>query len=526
MVENVTKNDKRIDDFSAHSIDRHGVRYKRTLMYEMDVCHDLRQEMVGDISGVAWQFFTSDRAEFIGKCCDADSYADVCRKKVRDLNRRTLTIATKGCTEKFAIRQSAVVSYSVMRPEQTAIIGEFAIKTANRKSALRALIPISNTVREVSFPYNFASHWTARDGWMCISVDIDDMAYVFNGIRYVDGGVKYLAYQHTPREKQHYLVIESLDPIGYDDFKLRILKAISAIGFCTGLYHYGPMYVFNSTSHRLNAYNGCVQKPCNSRYKMFSLNPYEYYSDEDLRPDIGKKLEPSLKPVTMPQFGMLLSHLDNAEFCDLYYAYENVLTRMSSAPVNAKLVMYSSCLEMGRRWALTLPALGRADGATDKSGALLVKKVRKEIKRSIDRILRENKDELVDSDVRIVRKKIGGLYTRPNKDQLKFAFDYFGIGLSKRDEEILGLRNQILHGDSVIQSKFNPKRLSGRYMEECERLCFDFHVLIWRLIMVSIGYDGKYRDVAQLDRLFRKHRTNGEKPLARSVKGRNHRRQH
>lgn len=70
---------------------------------------------------------------------------------------------------------------------------------------------------------------------------------------------------------------------------------------------------------------------------------------------------------------------------------------------------------------------------------------------------------------------------------------------------------------------FDPKHPSGRYMDECEQLCFDFHVLIWRLIMVSIGYDGKYRNVAMLDKMFRKHRKNGGKPLARSVKGRGRR---
>ena len=507
-------------DFSAHSTDQYGVRYKRTLTLELEVCHHLRQGISGNIGGAEWRFLMSEGADFVGKCYDANAYEQVCRRKIRNLNGKLLSVQIGGVQNVFGIRQSAVVSYSVLKPEQTALFGEFAVKTANRRSALRAFVPISEDIRKVSFFYNFASHLSAKDDWMCVSVEIDDVVHVFNGIRYVDGGVKFLAYQHTPRGAQHYLVIEALDPIGYDVFKMRVLKAISAIGFCTSLYHYGPMYVFNRSTHRMIAYNGCVQEACSARYKMFSLNPYEYYSDEDLKPDVGKQLEPSLKPITMSQFEKLLLYLDNAEFCDLYYAYENVLTRMSGAPINARLVVYSSCLEMARRWTLTLPSQDEAKGRKRDMEALLTKNVRQKIDGSIKRILREHGDELSDSDVGIVQKRMGGLYTRANKDQLKYAFAYFGIGLSKRDNAVLNMRNRILHGDNVIHSKFDPQHPGGRYMEESEQLCFDFHVLIWRLIMVAIGYNGKYRNVALLDRLFRKNRKCGGKPLARSVRGR------
>lgn len=137
---------------------------------------------------------------------------------------------------------------------------------------------------------------------------------------------------------------------------------------------------------------------------MFSLNPYEYYSDEDLRPDIGKTLEPSLKSVTMPQFETLLSHLEDNAFCDLYYAYENVLTRMSTAPVITRLVIYSACLEMARRWAVTLHKQKAKELECENGGsnALLTKKVRKEINHSIEKILWMHGSNLLESDIRIV----------------------------------------------------------------------------------------------------------------------------
>ena len=510
-------NDRR--DFTAYSTDEYGVRYKRALTLELDICHHMRQEISGNIGGTEWQLLKSKGEDLIGKCCDANVAKQVCNGKMRNLNGNLLSIQIGGLQNVFRIRQSVLVSYSPLKSEQTALFGEFSLKTA-RRTALRAFVPISGNVHEVSFYYTFDEQLSAQDGCMCISVEIDDVVYISNGIRYVDGDVHFLAYQYTPRGAQHYLVIEALDPIGYDVFKMRVLKAISAIGFCTSLYHYGPMYVFNSSTHRMIAYNGCVQEACSARYKMFSLNPYEYYSEEDLKPDIVKQIEPSLKPITRAQFEKLLSHLNNAEFCDLYYAYENVLTRMSGAPVNARLVVYSSCLEMARRWALSLSNQDGTKSAKGDMKALLTKKVRQEIDGSIKRILREHGGELSDSDVGVVQKRMGGLYTRPNKEQLKYAFSYFGIGLSKRDNAVLDMRNRILHGDNVIHSKFDPQHPGGLYMEESEQLCFDFHVLIWRLIMVSIGYNGKYRNVALLDRLFRQNRKGGGKPLARSVRGR------
>ena len=512
-------------DFSAYSLDEHGVRYKCSLTHEAETCLQLQQRMQVTIEDVEWQFPVSEDTKLVGRCNDADTYEQMRRKKLYDLNGRRLSANIDNAIGEFCIRQSAVVSYAIMRPEVTAIFGEFAIKGANRKCAMRALIPLSANVREVPFFHSFASHWSAQSGWMCISVAIDDTDYVFNGIRFKDGGIKFLVYEHMPHGRRHYLVIETLDAISYDVFKMRVLKVISAIGFITGLYHYGPMYVFNSVTHRMIAYNGCVQDAQSARYKMFSLNPYEYYSDEDLRPDIGKTLEPSLKPVTMPQFETLLSHLEDNAFCDLYYAYENVLTRMSTAPVITRLVIYSACLEMARRWAVTLHKQKAKELECENGGsnALLTKKVRKEINHSIEKILRMHGSNLLESDIRIVKKRMGGLYSQANADQLIFAFNYFGVGLSKHDCDVLAKRNHILHGENVIRSKFDPKHPSGRYMDECEQLCFDFHVLIWRLIMVSIGYDGKYRNVAMLDKMFRKHRKNGGKPLARSVKGRGRR---
>ena len=66
----------------------------------------------------------------------------------------------------------------------------------------------------------------------------------------------------------------------------------------------------------------------------------------------------------------------------------------------------------------------------------------------------------------------------------------------------------------------HPERTARNVRPVNQPPSFDFHVLIWRLIMVSIGYNGKYRNVALLDRLFRQSRKGGGKPLARSVRGR------
>lgn len=50
-------NDRR--DFTAYSTDEYGVRYKRTLTLELDICHHMRQEISGNIGGTEWQLLKS-----------------------------------------------------------------------------------------------------------------------------------------------------------------------------------------------------------------------------------------------------------------------------------------------------------------------------------------------------------------------------------------------------------------------------------------------------------------------------------
>ena len=502
-------------DFTNDSTDKYGLEYQRSLKHEVAICEAFSNGITGSLSGVPWNFRFTEELE-LRATSNALSYS---RGGTHTLNGQTLSLKVKTRNLNFAVRQSAVVSWNFMSHTITALVGEIVGGRANDKVRLRAMIPYS-LKSSIRFENHFSSNLhraEAIDEQMCVCFHFGTNMCLFNGIRFEDGGIGWLAYLFQPSDKTqpNFLVVESLGGVGYDRFQAVVRKTVSAVGFVTGTYAYGPMFIFGVSTGRLVAYNGCMIAARNARYGLHSLNPYDYYADRDLKPHIGDKIESKLQPIIRSQFERLLTNLDDPAFAEFYYLFQDVMLSMKSAPASSRLVVYATCLEKGRVW---VDQMAKVKDSSRASAPLLTKKVRQQIGKAIRAVLRTHGSQLDAKELAIVQKRLGGLYSPPNKDQLKAAYDYFGIVLTKRDEKLLNLRNSILHGVNVIKAKFDPKRPGGRYTDESERICFGFHALIWRLIMAAIGYKGQYRDVAEIDWRFRKNRTNGDKPMMKHVR--------
>lgn len=513
-------------DFVRNSLDKYGFRYQRSLEREVAVCKTFWDGIAGTISGASWVLrFTADQGlEAI--CSTQSAYGKFVQDKTITLNGNVLKLQVGRRNLRFAIRQSAVIRRSFFPPKITAVVGEMIGGRANDKVKLRAMIPYS-LKSDIRFENHFGSNlhcFTSIDELMCVSIEFGTNLCLFSGIRFYDGGTSWLAYLFQPGDKTQtrYLVIESLGGIGYDRFQAVVRKTISAIGFFTGAYAYGPMFIFNVTTGRLVAYNGCVVAARRSRYGLHSLNAYDYYADEDLCPDVGKKIEPTLQPIFRSHFERLMAYLDGQAFAEFYYIFQDVMLSMQFSPAASRLIIYATCLEKARTWVAQL-VKGNPVADTGNGGAksLLPETVRQELVGGIEKIFKRYEDDLDESELKIVQKRIGGWFALPNQDALRNAFDHFGVILSKRDIQLLAMRNKILHGANVIKAKFNPKHPEGRYTDESERICFEYHALVWRLIMASIGYKGPYRNVAEIDWRFRKRRKNGSKPMIKRVRIRN-----
>lgn len=91
-------------DFSAYSLDEHGVRYKCSLTHEAETCLQLQQGMQVTIEDVEWQFPVSEDTKLVGRCNDADTYEQMRRKKLYDLNDRRLSANIDNAIGEFCIR--------------------------------------------------------------------------------------------------------------------------------------------------------------------------------------------------------------------------------------------------------------------------------------------------------------------------------------------------------------------------------------------------------------------------------------
>jgi hypothetical protein len=247
-----------------------------------------------------------------------------------------------------------------------------------------------------------------------------------------------------------------------------------------------------------------------AKYHMFSLNPYEYYSEADKRPDIGKTIEYQLKPVTRIQLEKLLVMLDDPKFSHLFFVFQDLILNVSSVMAETKLPIYAACLEMCKNWWKD----HYKDDLKKSKTSLYNESERKDIYNKIVEIL--DKDYASNPDTKICKKKVRNIFQAANQDMLAEAFENVGVTLSKDEKNSLGLRNPILHGSDVIKVQFDEDDNTG-YVDEIENKCFIYHALIWRFIMKVIGYEGMYIDVANLNKLFRSSASNNARPLMKKV---------
>ena len=343
-----------------------------------------------------------------------------------------------------------------------------------------------------------------------------------SGITFEYNKICYLAYfaLRCAEINNSYMVIETLDEIRHDDFQKMALKIFAAIGFFTGNYPFGPFFCFDSDTRQFVSYNGCVISAAKSKFKMISLNPYCYFTDCDIRqihelhleesendfnvspdgePLALSKLRLELKPVTAVHFIKLLAYMESELFMRPFHLLQTLSTSLSTTLVFVRLSVYATCLEMCKKWVQHDIS---GEGVIAKEESFAERKCRipnapkKEFFIDIHRALKKVAARTDAKTMRSLRTRLASAFTKrvENGLLLRKPFEYFKIDISsERDDRTFVLRNFIAHGEKTITADFAP-RDATRYIDESEEKCFGFHALIWRLIMVAIGYRGLYRD--------------------------------
>ena len=489
--------------------------YTRDLLAELVFLNAFSGGVQCDIDNTQWQIKMHLPDGMSCETTERSAMSDYIQRHPISLDGKSFSIQIGDANWNMEIVKSlyTTINYNPFKPFVLVRLFEFVMQPITKQPCkLRAIVSVTGNVKAPSFSYYFA-HWAVPDDRICCSVNSPDYGCCLNGISFSFDNRQFLVYDHCQvcgNAKQNLFVVEALDPVDYNKFKAAVRRILIVIGFITGDYCLGPFWVFNAATHDFIGYSDSMCKGGTAKYHMFSLNPYEYYSEADKRPDIGKAIEDQLKPITRNQLEKLLSMLDDSEFSHLFFVFQDLILNVSSVMAETKLPIYATCLEMCRNWWKD----HYKDNLKKEKTSLFTEAERDDIYNKIVAIL--DKGYACNPDTCICKKKIRNIFQAANQDMLTEAFEDVGVELSKEEAYSFGLRNYLLHGRNVVKATFDDEN-SSAYVEEVENKCFLYHALVWRFIMKVIGYKGMYIDVATRNKLFRTQGSNNAQPLIKKV---------
>ena len=484
------------------------IGYDRDLTRELEVIGSFIAGLNVSCSGCSWQLELSARDGLCLVSHDRVAVDAYWQRRSISLDNQSFEFIDQKSGERFLIERSLykTVSCNPFKPNAKVQLFEFKNDRPVGNYRLQAILSLRRGLSVPYPPHYFSESMLDVEG-MCCSVNNNGSRCCSNGIRFTYHSVDYLVYEVSRDiHEAKSLVVESLSGIEYSEFTASVRTILNVIGLITGYYCFAPFWIFTD-AHEFVAYNDCLCDGGETRYHMWSMNPYWYFCDADRDSKLAQGVRSELRAVTKEQFEELLNRLDNKMFAHLFYTFQDLALHGSGLCASTKLPVYATCLEMcGKWWKDQL-------GTLDKKpkSELFEKEVRDRITKRIEELL--DNEAVDDSERTICKKKIRNIFQSANQDLLLSAFEGCGIELNESEREYFKFRNPLLHGSDIIKSDSQEDNPRG-YVEE---RCFGFHALIWRFIMKSVGYKGVYIDVAKRDQLFRASQSNDKKPLTRMV---------
>lgn len=485
---------------------------KRDLTSELALINRMTGNVVCTIDSDQW-CFNRDTSEdaIIATSTAQELITRFFKERAISLDGEKMTIYERDGRTDFVVKKSLITTIrpDPFHPQTNAKIFEFGVCNLSQvNDPLLAIINVDDK-QMPSFFYYF-SHWTKAEDRLVCSVDSPKVSCCLNGVRFNFRSRSFVVYEfHEDTKSKPQLVVEADGSFTYDEFCECVRRILTVIGFFTGVYCFGPFWVFNSQSHNFIAYNYCMPKGGSTKYHMWSLNPYEYLADADKSPEAAKKVEKELKPITKGQFEKLLMLLDEERYSHFFYIFQDINLNMTHLMASSKFPAYAACLEACKEWWI--------HKSPRRASMLFTKQERNDLIKRFDELLKKRYPGNPDAEY-ILEKKIRNhsIFRSGNMDELKEAISSVGVDLSEEEIGALSWRNDILHGRDIIKSAFSGD-CPALYVNESERKLFLLHEIIWRFIMKTIGYEGLYIDVAKVNELFRDSKTNNGEPLKKRV---------
>lgn len=347
---------------------------------------------------------------------------------------------------------------------------EFNSNDFNNKSTYRAYFKVD--INEINtFHGEFETITHQRDGveyfYDCLRIKIKDKEYDVTQLK---------------RNGEGYYIFECLQKQSYDEFSEACFSIQQAIGFINRLMVGGEKFIFDNLGGFY--YTNNIRPTIKGMYGPVITNPYSRLEIEKKTADIFYNRH-ELTRISLKELSKLAYKIHTEPEFSVA-----ILVILEATSIRSLLIIPSSFAVIIEQLSkhFSTEESGLEKPITDKN---LQQKIVKELHLAID----NNSTGLNNDNILKLKRRLNEINKPINKEhltnneKLTRPFEQLGITLSLHDITIIEHRNDLLHGNILIQTDDtnNDESKTNLYLAYVSAKLF---TLISKLILKSIGYNG------------------------------------
>lgn len=330
----------------------------------------------------------------------------------------------------------------------------------------------------------FHNYFTNIIGMQC-----DKRTYFANGISFVLKEKSFLLYQLND-----FLILENKNLMNYEELNKLSRIILAAFGFITGYvpldYGYFFSYENDSNSFTGAKFNSSFLSTYKSKYPIFSLNPYEYFTGEPFTFEDGElkkndeieEIEKKLRPITKEMFSNFCCMMnDDHNFSNVIFSILEVNNIKNGLSLLSTGALYSVALEK-----ITSVI------SQDNQDSVIPIKDKKKAKELSKKLIDLAKNFFISENLgdfpRAVEARLSNINQQTNQDKLYKPYEILNIHLSPEEKDIIKRRNDFLHGNDIDELG----------SDELFRINLELNYLVNALVFKKIGWSGIVQNLSKI----------------------------
>ncbi len=306
----------------------------------------------------------------------------------------------------------------------------------------------------------------------------ENTEYFYDCLRIDINGITFDITQVQVQSKGYY-VFECLDSETFENYSETCFSIRQAMGFISKLMVGDEEYTFDESGKLY--YSNYTRPTIKGMYSPITTNPYSYL---DIEKDIADRFQGCLTRISLENFSNLVSKIhSDSDFSTA------VLVILEVTSVRSLLLIPSS-------FAVIIELLAKAI-TVDETGLEVPipdNNLKSTIIRELYEVIDRHSDQLNEESILKLKRRLNEINKPTNRqhltnnEKLTRPFEQLGIRLSLHDLKIIEHRNDLLHGNILLQtSEEQTIDTTNIYMAYVSA---KLYTLISKLILKSIGYSG------------------------------------